>query len=235
MSMPTKPPPGNRLLAQLPASDLARLRPSLQAVALELKQVLYEPLKPLEFVYFPVRSMLSMIRVMRDGAAIEVATIGNEGMAELSPLLGERVAATRCIVQLPGAALRMRAEALRQEISRNTPLRQLLSRYQSLYLKQVYQSVACNGLHQIHQRCCRWLLLTHERCGSDAFPMTHEFLSEMLGVRQASISPVLRSLAKAGLIRNLRGKIEIIDLAGLEAHSCECFRVVKDEFDLPLE
>ena len=232
--MPTDPL-GNRILARLPAHDLARLRPSLQRVALELKQVLCEPLAPLEYVYFPVRSMLSMIRVMRDGAAIEVATVGNEGMAEMSLVLGEAVAATRCMVQLPGPALRMRADVLRAEINRNSPLRQLLSRYQSAYLKQVYQSVACNGLHPIQQRCCRWLLLTHERFGPGEFPMTHEFLAEMLGVRQASVSLVLRSLAKARLIRNDRGKIQILDLARLEARSCECYRVVKEEFDLRLK
>jgi CRP-like cAMP-binding protein len=229
--MPTDPTPGNRLLARLPQQVWNHLRPSLQPVALQLKEVLFEPGAPLQYVYFPVRAMLSMIRVMRDGAAIEVATVGNEGMAEMSPFLGETRAATRCIVQLPGAALRMRTDVLQAETSWNSPLRQLVNRYQSVFLKQVYQSVACNGLHPIQQRCGRWLLETYDRFGPDEFPITHEFLAEMLGVRQASVSPILRSLAKLGLIRNDRGRIQILDLAGLEGQSCECYRVVKDEFD----
>ncbi len=229
--MPTDLAPGNRLLARLPPQVWEHLRPSLQPVALQLKEVLCEPGAPLPYVYFPVRAMLSIIRVMRDGAAIEVATVGNEGMAELSAFLGEAVAATRCIVQLPGGALRMRADVLQAETGWNSPLRQLLSRYESVFLKQVYQCVACNGLHQIQQRCGRWLLETYDRFGPDEFPMTHEFLAEMLGVRQASVSPIVRSLANLGLIRNDRGKIQILDLAGLEAQSCECYRVIKDEFD----
>src|SRR5260370_33772590 len=198
---------------------------------MQLKEVLCEPGAPLPYVYFPVRAMLAIIGVMRDGAAMEVATVGNEGMAELSAFLGEAVAATRCIVQLPGGALRMRADVLQAETGWNSPLRQLLSRYEAVFLKQVYQCVACNRLHQIQQRCGRWLFETYDRFGPDELPMTHEFLAEMLGVRQASVSPILRSFANLGLIRNDRGKIQILDLAGLEAQSCECYRVIKDEFD----
>jgi CRP-like cAMP-binding protein len=221
----------NKLLVRLPGRDKARLRPSFQTVNLKLKEVLYEPGSPFDYVYFPVRAMLSMIRVMQDGAAIEVATVGNEGMADVSAFQREPSAATRCVVQIPGAALRMPTETLKAEVGSDSALRRILDRYESLFLKQVYQSVACNGLHQIQQRCSRWLLQTHDRCGPDEFPMTHQFMAEMLGVRQASVSPVFRALSAAGLIRNGRGKVQILDVAGLEQMSCECYRVVKFEFD----
>ena len=233
--MATEPLSANRLLAQLSPHDKARLRPSLQTVNLELKEVLYEPGEPLDYAYFPISAMLSMIRVMEDGAAIEVATVGNEGMAEVAALQRQPSAATRCVVQIPGAALRMRTEALKAEVSLDRAFRRLLDQYESLFLKQVYQSVACNGLHQIQQRCGRWLLQTHDRCGPEEFPMTHQFMSQMLGVRQASVSGVLRKLAEAGLIPNWRGKVQILDVAGLELMSCECYRVVKGEFERAMD
>src|SRR5437762_21102 len=137
-----------------------------------LKQILYQPRAPMDYAYFPSQGVISSLAVMEDGRAIEVATVGNEGMVGLPLLVGAKTAANRAMVQVPGEALRMREGVLRQETSRDTALRRLLILYHSAFLVQVSQAVACNGLHSIHQRCCRWLLMTQDRAQSDVFPMT---------------------------------------------------------------
>jgi CRP-like cAMP-binding protein len=224
-------PPLNRLLALLPRKEYQRLLPRLQSVPLEFKQVLYEPRSPIDYVYFPQRGVVSNVTLMEDGVIIEVATIGNEGLVGLAAFFGTETSPDRMIVQVKGDALRMRAAALRVETSRDSPLRQLLSRYHAAFLKQISQAVACNGLHSVQKRCCRWVLMTHDRAHSDEFPLTHEFLSHMLGVRRVSVTQVLKPLQDAGLIRNHRGNITVLDRARLEAASCECYRSVRDEFD----
>jgi CRP-like cAMP-binding protein len=230
----TKPPAaphGNRLLARLPPKEYQRLLPFLQLVPLELKHVLYEARSLIDYAYFPNRGVVSALTVMEDGRAIEVATIGDEGMVGLPLLVGAKTTANRVIVQVPGEALRMGADALREEASRDTPLRRLLVLYHSAFLVQVSQAVGCNGLHSVHQRCCRWLLMTQDRARSDVFPMTHEFLAEMLGVRRSTVSEVLEPFQEEGLIRYSRGKFTVLDRKGLEAGSCECYRAINEEFE----
>jgi CRP-like cAMP-binding protein len=230
----TKPlalPQGNRLLARLPPDEYQRLQPRLQVVQLAFKQVLYEPQSPIDYAYFPNGGVVSALTVMEDGRGIEVATIGNEGMVGLPLLVGAKTTANRVIVQVPSDALRMAEDVLREEVCRDSPLRRLLVLYHSAFLLQVSQAVACNGLHSVHQRCCRWLLMTLDRADSDVFPMTHEFLAEMLGVRRSTVSEVLQPFQEAGLIRYSRGKCTVLDRDGLKGRSCECYRRINAEFE----
>jgi CRP-like cAMP-binding protein len=224
-------PPGNQLLARLPPEDYKRLLPRLELLPLELKYVLYEARTPIRHAYFPSRGVVSALTVMEDGRAIEVATVGNEGMVGLPLLVGAKTAANRVIVQVPGEALRLGQDVLREEVSRDSALRRLLILYHTAFLAQVSQAVACNGLHSVHQRCCRWLLMTQDRAQADVFPMTHELLAEMLGVRRSSVSEVLEPLQEQGLIRYSRGKFTVLDRAGLKAGCCECYRRVNEEFE----
>jgi CRP-like cAMP-binding protein len=197
---------------------------------MELRHVLFEPRASIDYAYFPSEGVVSLLTVMEDGAGIELATIGNEGMVGLPILLGIAESSSRAVVQVPSVGLRMRADRLKAEISRDTPLRRLLLLYNGVFLFQISQGVACNGLHSVQRRCCRWLLMTHDRVASDEFPITHEFLSQMLGVRRPSITEVLRPLQKDGLIGYRRGKMTIFDREGLEAASCECYRIVVQEY-----
>ena len=233
--MPTTKPPavphGNRLLARLSPEEYQRLLPRLQLVPLELKHVLYEPRSPIDSAYFPNRGVVSALTVMEDGRAIEVATVGDEGMVGLPLLVGAKTTANRMIVQVPGEALRMAEDVLREEVGGDSPLRRLLVLYHSAFLSQVSQAVACNGLHSVHQRCCRWVLMTQDRAHSDVFPMTHELLAEMLGVRRSTVSEVLEPLKEQGLIRYSRGKFTVLDREGLKAGSCECYRRINDVFE----
>ena len=221
---------GNRLLDRLPPEDYQRLLPHLKLVPLEFKHVLYEAQSSIDYAYFPNRGVVSALTVMKDGRAIEVATVGDEGMVGLPLLIGVKKTANRLIVQVPGAALRMAEDVLREEVSRDSPLRRLLILYHTAFLAEVSQAVACNGLHSVHQRCCRWLLMTRDRAHSDVFPMTHEFLAEMLGVRRSTVSEVLEPFQEKGMIRYSRGKFTILDPRGLIAGTCECYRRINEEF-----
>src|SRR6202042_2443489 len=214
----TKPPavpPGNRLLARLPPEEDQRLLPRLQLVPLELMHVIYEARSLIDYAYFPNRGVVSALTVMEDGRAIEVATVGDEGMVGLPLLVGAKTTANRMIVQVPGEAMRMAEDVLREEISRDSHLRRLLVLYHTAFLVQVSQAVACNGLHSVHQRCCRWLLMTQDRAHSDAFPMTHEFLAEMLGVRRSTVSEVLEPYQDEGFFPCSRGKCTLLAREGL--------------------
>jgi CRP-like cAMP-binding protein len=221
----------NRLLARLPAAELERLTPMLQDVPLEVKHVLTRVGEPIESVIFPLGGVVSAMTMMDDGSAIEVATIGNEGMAGLSAILGAKTSPYQVIVQVAGDGLRMDVDAFINESGRAGAFREVLVRYHTAFLGQVSYSVACNGLHQVEQRCCRWLLMTHDRVGADALPLTHEFLGIMLGVRRASVTDVLHALQEQGAIRNGRGEIEIVDRRRLEELSCECYKRVQEQYD----
>jgi CRP-like cAMP-binding protein len=229
-SSPSNRVPENRLLAKLPESELARLRSELQSVRLESGQVIYEADRPIEFVYFVEEGMISVVRVMQDGATIEVSAIGNEGIAGGTAVLGVPTLAYRHTVQVPGRAKRISAAALAR-IARDNGFRTLLDRYHAAFLSQAMQSVACNGLHTIEQRLCRWLLTTRDRTDSAELAITHDFLAQMLGVRRASVTDVLRPLVDQGLIRASRGKVTIIDAERLAALSCECYGVIRREYE----
>jgi CRP-like cAMP-binding protein len=224
-------PTKNLILARLPPVDFQRLVARMRPVSLDFKQVLYQSQAHIEHVYFPTSGAASALTVMEDGSAIEVATIGNEGVVGLSVMFAGRSSPNEMIIQVAGDALRMDAEVLEQEAEKDGPLRRLLLRYNMVYLMQISQSVACNGLHPIQQRCCRWLLITLDRMESNVVPLTHEFLAIMLGVRRASVTDVLRPLHEQGLVNNSRGAITILNREGLEKLSCECYRKLRDEFD----
>jgi CRP-like cAMP-binding protein len=221
----------NRLLAALPRDDLARLWPRLEAVELPFRKVLHKPGKTIEAVYFPETGWASMLTYMEDGDAAEVGLIGHEGMVGLPVLLGADHDDIEAMVQCPGTALRMDAQAFREALERIPTFRTLLLRYALVHHGQVARTAACNGRHQIDQRLARWLLMSHDRAEGDEFPMTHEFLSMMLAVRRAGITVAAGSLQKAGLIRYGRGRIEITDRPGLESAACECYGIVRRASD----
>src|SRR3954452_22020078 len=185
-------PHANRLLARLPNDEYQRLRPHLQPVDLAFKQVLYRAGGAIDHVYFPSRGIASTVAYVDDGTAIEVSTVGDEGMLGLPALLGEATAPNEVFMQVPGDGVRMPAAALRREAGAGSPTYQVLVNYLNAYMLQVSQAVACNGLHHVRQRCAKWLLMTHDRVHADELPLTHEFLAMMLGVRRASVTEVLQ-------------------------------------------
>lgn len=221
----------NRLLASLPREEYERLQPYLEPVFLDLKRELYQPNVLIEFVYFPLEGVCSLLSLSSEGDLIEVGTVGNEGMVGLPVFLGVRQIPGISMCQVPGTALRMRAEDLQTQVSRDSSLYELLHRYTQALFNFISQTAVCNRVHSIEQRCCRWLLLTRDRVGSDEFPLTQEFLSQMLGVRRAGVSEVASRLQNAGFISYRYGKITILERAGLEATSCECYELIKAEFD----
>jgi CRP-like cAMP-binding protein len=223
--------PLNRLLGHLKGEDLRHLAPDLETVKLAYKQSLYRANEPIEVIYFIENGVASLVNTMANGAAAEVATIGNEGMVGLPVLLGDSEAPTSVYMQVPGAGLRMRASSFRRALEHSGALRAVLLRYAHLLFNQVAQSAACAHFHALEQRCCRWLLMTHDRMASDEFLLTHEFLAMMLGVRRAGVTQAAGALQRAGLIQYRHGRIAILDREALEQRSCECYAVTKEEFD----
>lgn len=221
----------NRLLTALPLEEYERLLPNLETVSLPLKYVLYEPNEPIEHVYFPIHGVVSLVTIMEDGVAVEIATVGNEGMIGLPVFLGSEIIPMKAFSQIPGKGMRIKADVFKDLVNQGSPLHDLLQRYTQALFNQTAQSAACNRLHSIEERCCRWLLMIHDRVDSDEYLLTQEFLSQMLGVRRASVNMVASILQKARLIRYSRGRITILDRLGLEAASCECYARIKQEFD----
>jgi CRP-like cAMP-binding protein len=228
-TMPT--PPRNQLLALLSPEDFAELRPSLRPVELSLRQILHEPNKPIDFVYFPESGWISMVAYLEDGDAAEVGLIGREGMVGLPVLLGGDSDDLEAMVQCSGTALRMETAAFRDALERLPAFRTLLFRHALVHHGQVVRTAACNGRHQTDQRLARWLLMAHDRAEGDEFPMTHEFLSMMLGLRRAGITVAAGLLQKAGFIRYERGRIEVTDRPGLESVACECYGIARRDQD----
>lgn len=221
----------NRLLASLPREEYERLVPYLEPVFLDFKRELYQPNVPIDFVYFPLDGVYSLLSLTSEGDLIEVGTVGNEGMVGLPVFLGARQIPGIAMSQVPGNALRMRAKDLQNQVTHGTSLYDVLHRYTQALFNFISQSALCNRVHSIEQRCCRWLLLTRDRVGTDEFPLTHEFLSQMLGVRRAGVSEVASRLQNAGFISYRYGKMMVLDRAGLEATSCECYGMIKAEFE----
>jgi CRP-like cAMP-binding protein len=213
----------------LPEESFRRIQPLLRQVSLKSSEVLYESRAIVEQVYFPIDCVTSDVMVMQSGAMIEVATVGNEGALGMPALARTTISPHRVFIQIAGNALRADAEAFNARARADEVIWDMLSRYHHAFLFQISQSVACNGLHVVKPRCCRWLLMTHDRVAGDEVALTHEFLSFMLGVRRASVTVVLNELQEEGLIHSERGKIRIIDRAGLEQASCECYRAVANE------
>jgi len=224
-------PSGNQLLAALPRQDFERLRPQLETVTLGLKELIYEPNTPIPYIYFPNSGVTSILTTMKNGKAAEVGTVGKEGMLGLPVFLGTDRSSGRSFSQVPGESLRLGADAFRAAIQRSRALVDLLHRYTQALFTQVSQSAACNSLHSIEERCCRWLLMTHDRVEAEEFVLTQEFLAIMLGVRRASVAEVAEKLQQAGLIRYRRGQMRIVDRKGLEATACECYSVIRAEYE----
>jgi CRP-like cAMP-binding protein len=226
---------GNRLLAALPAEEFERLRPHLEIVTLEVLDYLYERDGPIEYVHFPINCVTSVMATMKDGRMVEVGTIGKEGMDGLPVFLGAMTAPLASFCQVPGDAARMTADTFRSRVGPGDRLHDLLRRFTEATLVFAAQSSACNRLHSVEQRCGRWMLHTHDRVGKDEFYLTQEFLSQMLGVRRASVTEVAVTFQREGLISYSRGRLRICDHPGLEAATCECYGVITKEFDRLLD
>ena len=226
-------PEGNRLLDSLSPADQADLAPHLEPVRLELKDLLFEAGKRIDSVYFPLTAVASLLNLAEDTSGVEIATVGNEGLVGLSVSWGITTFNPREFVQcqVPGDTLVMDAETFASMVAAGGELTSLVHRYTQAFVTQIGQQVACNGLHSIEERCARWMLLTQDRVGSDEFPLTQEFLAQMLGVRRPSVTVVAGILQQAGFIRFHRGRITITDRRGLESASCGCYGVLREVFD----
>ncbi|HUF27999.1 MAG TPA: Crp/Fnr family transcriptional regulator [Gemmatimonadaceae bacterium] len=222
---------GNRLLSALVAEDRERLLGVGEIVLLTQKQTIYEPNAPQTHVYFPGECVISLITMFNDGGAVEVGTIGCEGMAGLPLFLDATSAPVLVMVQLPGNALRVEAAEFTALVQHSPRARATMGRYAQAFLSQVLQTAACNGHHQIVPRCARWLLMTHDRVGAQQFALTHELLAYMLGVRRAGVTEAAGELQQAGYIRYGRGRVEIVDRAGLESAACECYGTVRKVYE----
>ena len=223
-------PGENRLLAALPTEHFAALRPHLELVSLAVKDVIYRPNQPIRHVLFPSTGVFSLLSVGdEEDALIEVGTVGNEGFVGLPVFLGADSTAGMSIAQIPGQSWRIEAGAFREAVARDRELAAILNRYTLALFTQIAQASFCNRMHPMGQRCARWMLMTHDRTGGPVFPVTHEFLAQMLGVRRATVTEAVGELQEQGLVTYARGVMRIVDRAGLEAASCECYRIIREE------
>ena len=231
----THPRPRSRILTVLPNEEYARVADHLEAVSLEVRDLMHDIDQPITHVYFLNSAVVSIISVMADGNAVETATIGYEGMVGLAVFHHTDRTVAQAFCQIAGDAMRMPTEAFRSVIRHAPALTSLLHRYTQAMFTQVAQASACNRLHPIRQRCARWLLQTHDRAGRDDFVLTHEFLAQMLGVRRASVSEVASAFQQAGLIEYADGRITVASRAGLEQATCECYGIITREYDRLIE
>jgi len=228
---PNPDPNANHLLAALPAVDLLRWLPLLEAVELPLGQVLYEAGGTLSHVYFPSTAIVSLLYVMENGASAEIAVVGNEGIVGISLFMGGGSTPSRAVVQSAGLGFRLTAEAIKHEFNRAGPVMHLLLRYTQALITQMAQTAVCNRHHSLDQQLCRWLLLSLDRLSGNELVMTQELIANMLGVRREGVTESALKLQQAGLIRYARGHISVLDRGGLERRTCECYAVVKKEYD----
>lgn len=221
----------NYLLAALHAEEFLRLEPKLEPVSFKLGDVLYESGDKMDYVYFPTTTIVSMLYVMENGATAEIGVVGNDGVIGISLFMGGDTTTSRAIIQSAGAAVRMKAKSLKEEFAKGGVFQELLLRYTQALMTQISQTAVCNRLHSIDQQLCRWLLLSHDRLDSDKLVMTHDLISNMLGVRREGVTLAAQKLARRKLIKNVRGTITVIDRQGLEVAACECYKVVNDEYN----
>jgi CRP-like cAMP-binding protein len=233
MGMPATPhsPHQNHLLDALPSLDYERLASHLELIPMRLGDVLYEPGVKLRYVYFPTTSIVSLLYVMEDGASAEIAIVGNEGILGISLFMGGDTTPSRAVVQSAGHGFRLKADLLKSEFGRFGPAMHMLLRYTQALITQMAQTAVCNRHHSVDQQLCRWLLLSLDRLASNELSMTQELIANMLGVRREGVTEAAGKLQEAGLIRYTRGRISVLDRPALEARSCECYQVVKTEFD----
>lgn len=236
--MPSPRPPArphaprqNQLLAALPAVDFTRIEPHLELVEMPLGEVLYESGTQMRNVFFPTSAIISLLYVMEDGASAEIAVVGNEGIVGVSLFMGGETTLSRAIVQSAGHAYRLPGSKIKDEFCRAGPMQHLLLRYTQALLTQMSQTAVCNRHHSLDQQLCRWLLLSFDRLPVETLVMTQELIANMLGVRREGVTEAAGNLQKAGLIEYQRGHIKLLDRAGLEKRVCECYDVVRREFE----
>lgn len=227
--------PLNHLLAALPETDYRRLAPHLRKVELALGEILYEPAEPVSTVYFPNQSMVSLVQVMENGATVEAGIVGNDGMVGYGVYLGGKRDSSRAIVQIAGSAIALEAPILKAEFERGGALQKILLRYTQALLAQISQTAACNRFHPTEERLARWLLQSQDFAVSANLNLTQDFLANMLGTRRASVTVAAGTLQKAGLIEYSRGHIEILKREELEAAACECYSIVRAEYNRLLD
>ena len=231
LSSPPHQPDQNHLLAALPAAELERLAPHLELIHMPLGDVLCESGGRLHYVYFPTSAIVSLHYILENGASSEIAGVGNEGMLGISLFMGGETTPSWTTVQTAGYGYRLKAALLLQEFNHAGPVQRLLLRYTQALIMQISQTAVCNRHHTIEQQLCRWLLLTLDRLNSQELTMTQELIASMLGVRREGITEAAGKLQNTGIIRYRRGHIMVLDRSGLETHVCECYSVVKKEFD----
>jgi len=232
--MPTPAPAdprANHLLRALPEADWKRFAPLLEVVDMPLGQVLYESGAAISHVYFPVTSIVSLLYVLEDGGSAEIAVVGHEGIVGVALFMGGETTPSRAVVQSGGVGWRMRGQALKDEFNRSSEVLHLLLRYTQALITQMSQTAVCNRHHTLDQQLCRWLLLSLDRLDTSKLEMTQELIANMLGVRREGVTEAASKLQRAGLIRYKRGHITVLDREGLERRSCECYAVVKKEYD----
>jgi CRP-like cAMP-binding protein len=221
----------NLLIAALPAAELQRWRPLLESVDLPLGSVLHESESRLSHVYFPTTAIVSLLYVLANGASAEIAVVGHEGIVGVSLFMGGESTTTRAVVQSAGKAYRLKSQLMKEEFNRAGPVLHVLLRYTQALITQMAQTAVCNRHHSLDQQLCRWLLLSLDRLSDNELVMTQELIANMLGVRREGVSEGALKLQQAGLIRYTRGRITVLDRPGLEKRSCECYSVVKKEYD----
>lgn len=231
MADATPHPRQNHLLAALPAADAERLFPQLEYVPMPLGHVLYESGIQMRHVYFPTTSIVSLLYVLEDGASVEIAVVGNEGIVGVSLFMGGETTPSRAVIQSAGHAYRWPGQALKDEFDRAGTMQRLLLRYTQMLMTQMAQTAVCNRHHSLDQQFCRWLLLSLDRLPSEELVMTQDLIAKMLGVRREGVTEAAGNVQRAGLITYQRGHITVLDRPGLEARTCECYAVVKKELD----
>jgi CRP-like cAMP-binding protein len=224
-------PRQNHLLDALLQTEYDRIASDLEFVEMPLGEVIYESGELLQHVYFPIDSIISMLYVMEDGASAEIAVVGNEGILGISIFMGGETTPSRAVVQSAGYGYKLKAQLLKNEFNRAGPVMRLLLRYTQALITQMSQTAVCNRHHTIEQQLCRWLLLSLDRLASDELSMTQELIANMLGVRREGVTEAAGKLQRAGLIDYRRGRIKVLNRPALEARVCECYQVVKTEFD----
>ena len=224
-------PGQNRLLSALSRDVQIRLLPRMEKISLPIRHLLYEAGTPMTHVYLPLSGVISLVLKLKGGETVEVGTVGNEGIIGTPAYLGAERSVCTAFCQVAGQALKMRTDHFQRSLQEHPELAEVVRRYTQGMMNQMAQTTACNHVHSVQQRMCRWLLMTHDRVGADEFHLTQEFLAQMLGVRRPSVTVAAGLLQKAGLIAYQRGRIRIVNRPGLEQGACECYDTVRQEFD----
>lgn len=222
---------GNRILRAMPDEAYERILPQLEILDLARGQVVYKVDEPIDSCYFVDRGLISLVKTMQDGRTVEIGAVGIEGLAGSDALLGVETAVLESVVQIPATAFRVSCKIMREEMVRSEAVRSLIQNYARFVIAQLAQTAACNRLHSMEERCCRWLLIAHDSARAGTFPLTHEFLAMMLGVQRSGVSLVANALQRAGFIRYARGRVTIVDRVGLEKAACECYAAMRAQAD----